>query len=183
MSINDSTELISSVLGGEVIDADTAKEMRRRLFEDETLQELNTYESVVDLFDSSEVTLDEIDAYGSGFEILQDKDLLVGKAFVIVEWIFNTSQQFGSEFVSAFIMTKEKDEETGLPHKYIINDGSAFGIYRQLLNVTGSRMRKGRGMVRAGLLCPRGLRRRTFTTTQNINGVDKEIEAVAYNLA
>lgn len=183
---DDAADMVVSGLGGELISdsPDTNKELSRRLFEDIDLNSIDSYDNAVEFLSESGIEeIEDIDFYGTGFTILPDKEFLVGKPFIIVEWEFNQSREYGTPFVSAFVVTRDRDDDSGMPYKFIVNDGSSYGIYRQLADVTKSRMNKGKGMARAGLRCPRGLRKRNFKTTQNINGQDKEIEATAYNLA
>ena len=130
---------------------------------DADLRNLNP-DNVVEFLKSQGVELTDISAFGSGFTILKEKDQLIGKWFIIVEWKFSLGD-FG-EFVSALIMTKDGD-------KFVINDGSA-GIYQQLLAITEETEK------RHGLVVRNGLTRSDY---EYVDAQGKKVPARTYYLA
>lgn len=111
--------------------------------------------------------------YGSGFEMLDDKDRLLKVGFTILEWRFVKSSDFvdndgnPGEYVAAQVVT-------ALGEKYIITDGST-GIYKQLVTVTENRLKAQRPNVhpRAGLRIPRGLRKSEYGINRKTGEIGK----------
>lgn len=89
------------------------------------------------------------DEMGTGFQLTQDKSMLVGKKFLALKWNFNSQGDYGV-FVSVACVTADGG-------KYIINDGST-GICAQLLEYSTKSGRFG------GILAPRGLRESSYAT-------------------
>lgn len=116
--------------------------------------------------------------YGTGFEVLdkRDKDRLVKTPFAILEWRFQQSKEYKSEFVSMLVVTKGGE-------KFVVNDGST-GICKQLRQITDDRIRAGRKHPQTGLAVENGLRRSDymFETTLPDGTVD-EISASTYYLS
>lgn len=83
---------------------------------------------------------------GDGFKLLENKDQLIGVAFIAVTWDFHQGDH--GEFVSVKLMTKDGQ-------KFIVNDGSS-GIRDQLIGYTNKKGTQG------GLLCEKGLRRSQY---------------------
>ena len=148
--------------------------VRDRRIDDEDLASITSIEDAVRILDSYDAPIEDFSDYGTGFEILENKDQLVDKPILILEWRFNPSKEFGGEFVSAVVMTRKGE-------KFIINDGGT-GIARQLRAVTNRRVAKGHPTPTKGLTVEKGLRKSTYTTVININGEDKEIEGTTYYL-
>jgi hypothetical protein len=93
---------------------------------------------------------DITEEFGTGFELVSDKNSLVGVKFVLLKWNF-TQGDFGV-FVSAAVVTAKG-------RKYILNDGST-GICQQLREFS---MRTGKF---GGFVAPRGLRSSQYATCQ-----------------
>lgn len=86
---------------------------------------------------------------------LADKDILVDRAFLAVQWKFHESKEYaGSEFVSVYLITQ--DSINGETH-FVINDGST-GICRQLKELTESRIKNGHKTPYSGALVKGGLK-------------------------
>lgn len=86
---------------------------------------------------------------GTGFQLTQDKSILVGKKFLALKWNFNSQGDYGV-FVSLACITPDGA-------KLIINDGST-GICTQLREYSIKTGRFG------GMVAPRGLRESSYTT-------------------
>ena len=141
----------------------------KRLFSDDDLLAIQHggYQTALQAMQSKTDVVDSSDLLAS-FDVLNknEKDVLVGKPFLILEWRFNPSNVSVEDFVSCVIMTEDE-------HLYILNDGST-GIRQQLLGITD---RTGR---QSGLACKKGLRRSDYT----VEGEDgKEIAASTYYIA
>lgn len=114
----------------------------------EVLREMS-FDEIAGLFEGRTVDVTDVvesDALG---EVLngEGKDKLIGEAFFILDWRFNTGDQ--GEFVSLRVVTKR-----GV--KYIVNDGST-GIFAQI--------QKAATKVDGGIACRHGLRRSDYTYT------------------
>lgn len=119
---------------------------------DEELGELTSFADVAKALSTNKFATETMLDYGHGFSLLKDKEQLVGKPFVIVQWAFWESKRFiGKSFVAMFLFTKSGE-------KYIVCDGST-GIYEQLLMATNSREKRGATEAEAhsGLPCMEGL--------------------------
>ena len=125
-------------------------------YRDADLAALDSFQSVLDSFNSLGLVPETMADYGTGFEICKNKDRLIDTDLVIVEWRFNVSE-VGSEgaFVSAAVVTKNGE-------KWILNDGGS-GIYQQLRMVTDQRNRAGHAHPQAALMVKNGLTKSEYT--------------------
>lgn len=128
----------------------TTSTVARRMFTTEQLRSIKSFDDLGSLI--KETGTDVVNAaelIGDGFELIKDKDSLVGVPFVIVDFQFTTSKdrtdpETGepTQFVTARLVTETN-------RKLIINDGST-GIRDQLRSV---------GEIGGAVLyVPRGLR-------------------------
>lgn len=101
-----------------------------------------TPENLEQYFAAQGIEITDQSAFGSGFTLLKEKDQLVSKPFIIVEWRFSLGDH--GEFVSALVMTNSGD-------KFVINDGST-GIYAQLRSITDETGKTHAHVVRNGLV-------------------------------
>lgn len=156
---------------------DVKSEANKSVIDDEMLRNINSAEDVMALFDSLGAEVESFDDYGTGFTIVQNKDLLIDRPFAILEWRFTKSPKFNSEFVSMFVVTKSGE-------KYIVNDGST-GICAQLRRIADERIRNGRANPQIGLRVDRGLRKSTYQQeyTDEKTGKIETREATTYYLA
>jgi len=91
----------------------------------------------------------------SPWTLLADKNQLVGRAFLAVQWKFHQSKEYvGSEYVSVYVITQ--DSLNGETH-FVINDGST-GICRQLRELTDHRTETGHKTPYSGALIKGGLK-------------------------
>lgn len=155
------------------IDDDQAEEITKlNRFDDEQLRSIQTYEDAERLL-LEEYGADAIsdigDWIGNGFRVLskEQKSLLVGKPFLILDWSFNTGDM--GQFVSARIMT------VGDNGKFVLNDGSS-GIYADLRELT-NRTRKNTGYRVKG-----GLRVSQYDTCASCDRPRRKDDAVCPNL-
>ena len=119
-----------------------------RVANEDSLARVDSFDAAMLLLAESGVATESVEDYGNGFSVCTDKRVLVGQAFVVLEWRFN-SGDFGESFVSANIVTEDG-------RKLILNDGGT-GIRAQLVEVTQKRNSSGHAHPQAGLLCRRGL--------------------------
>lgn len=150
---------------------DVAVESNKSTFDDSALASITNMDQALAAL-GSVTDIEDWNDYGTGFDILDNKDRIVGVPFVILEWRFTESKQYGQTFVSA-VCVDEKD------NKFIVNDGST-GIYSQLRMVTDKRLSEKRAYPQTGLVCRKGLRKSEYTV-ENEDG--KNIEAATYYLA
>lgn len=115
---------------------------------DDALTSIGTLDDALRMLTESGVATESIADYGNGFTVCNDKNVLVGQAFVIVQWRFNDGD-YGEAFVSANIVTEDG-------RKLVLNDGGT-GIRAQLQQVTTKRLSDNAANPQAGLLCKRGL--------------------------
>ena len=98
----------------------------------------------------------------SPWTLLTDKDKLVGRAFLAVQWKFNQSKEYlGSEYVSVYVITQ--DSLNGETH-FVINDGST-GIARQLRELTNNREQSKHKTPFGGALVKGGLKLSEYDRT------------------
>jgi hypothetical protein len=150
----------------------TEIEISGKVFGDEALAGMVSFDDAIAAFKSAGVSLENASDYGTGFALCENKNVLVGVDFLIIQWRFNEGD-FGddSEYVAAEIITKHKE-------KLVLIDGST-GIYRQLKLVTGQRIARGNDHPNAGLLVEGGLRRSDYD--KEVDG--KQISATTYYLS
>jgi hypothetical protein len=150
-----------------------------RVFEDSLLSALDTVEAVEAFLAANDIALESVTDYGSGFAVIADKDTLLKTPLVLLGWQFRQSKEYGSEFVTAYVMTK-----TG--ERGILVDGST-GICRQLREITDTRIGRGMPNAQQGLSAPGGLRRSDYETeiTKVVKGeqITETIQATTYYLA
>ena len=142
--------------------------------------------SALDFLLEMGVTLiDAKDVIGDGFEVVQDKDLLINAPFVVLSWRTTDSTKYKGTFVSVMCVgiatTDRKQSDKFVDVKFVFNDGST-GIMKQLHKIEGisgsdSRVEE----VVGGLICRNGLRQSTYPYTDKQTG---EIsQATTYYLA
>jgi len=125
--------------------------------------ELNAVTSIEDAIRALGVT----DPSGLSWEaspwtLLNDKNQLVGRAFLAVQWKFHQSKEYvGSEFVSVYVITQ--DSLNGETH-FVINDGST-GICRQLRELTDFRLDSNAKTPYGGALIKGGLKLSEYERT------------------
>ena len=157
-----------------MMDSDSSRELAngnsKRNFDDAALASITDFATAMEAVQSV-TNIETFDDYGNGFTVLdtKDKKQLEGVPFIIVEWRNNMGDN--GEFVSMAIVTKDG-------RKLIVNDGS-LGIRDQLKSVQQRREAEGKPNPQTGLLCERGLKGASYTTT--ING--QEIKATTYRIA
>lgn len=139
-------------------EVDIRSEANARIIDEGDMRSIKSVDDAFSLLDSL-AGVESFDDYGTGFEILDNKNRLVDNPFMIVEWRFTPSREYGGEFVSCAVVTKGGE-------KFIVNDGST-GICRQLRRVTDERVKSGRRAPQTGLLVSRGLRRSDYTYTDD----------------
>ena len=146
----------------------------------------NDSRSALDLLMEMGVTLiDSKDVIGDGFEVVQDKDLLVNAPFVILSWRTTTSTKYAGTFVSVMCVgiatTDRKQSDKFVDVKFVFNDGST-GVMKQLHKIeaiSGNDSSVDEAL--GGLICRNGLRESTYPYTDKTTG---EIsQATTYYLA
>lgn len=135
-----------------------------RMFNDDSLRALQTFDDVI-----AALSGDVVDArteIGSGFEVLDNKERLLGVPFICVEWSFPMGDY--GPFAAVTIVTKSGE-------KLILNDGSMkSGLGQQLQDYTA---RTGK---RTGLLCNKGL---TVSRYTYVNEKGEPSPAATYYIA
>jgi len=120
-----------------------------RIVSAEQLANIDSFDAAIQaLADANIAITDVADELGDGFEVLEDKDQLIGMPFIILNVRHNPMGDYGP-FVSLQIVTKDG-------RKLVVNDGST-GIYDQteiFYNKTGKSL--------AGYYCKHGLRASEF---------------------
>lgn len=152
------------------------------LFNDEQLANIKGYKDAAALLVDAGVTPEFISDYGTGFKVVSDKSVLIGRPFLILSWRFNEGDFGDKGFVSAEIVT-DQDE------KFILNDGST-GIRDQLATVTSQRVSRKHSTPYAGLVCANGLTKTNYfynETTQETSSKAREgkgwVSAATFYLA
>jgi hypothetical protein len=102
----------------------------------------------------------------SEWELVGNKDELIGKRFIIARTRFNEGKMGDFVSVMAFTVPNTTDEA---PKKIVFNDGST-GVYKQLKDYVATHDQD------TAINCPKGLRVSRYTT-------DDGIEAATYYIA
>lgn len=142
------------------------------VFIDADLATITDFSSAIEALNAAGVEVESSTDYGTGFEILKDKDMLKGVDFVILEWRFNDSDKYEGDFVSATLVTKDG-------RKLILNDGST-GIRDQLRMITNLRIKNGHPKPQAGILVRNGLTKSEYNYTDEKG---KTAKAATYYLS
>ena len=129
-----------------------------------TDETLNGLTSVDDALKALKVTSPDDLAWDSSPWAVIDKDKLVGRAFLAVQWKFHQSKEYiGSEYVSVYVITQDSlNGETN----FVLNDGST-GIYRQLRALTDSRLKMKHANPYSGALVKGGLKLSEYDRTND----------------
>lgn len=147
----------------------TAKELAN-ISSEETLSEIKSLDDAFKALAGAGINVTEAKELGTGFQVLKNKDQLVGVPFLVLTIDIHASDKFGKdgEFATLHVITEKGD-------KWIVNDGST-GIKDQCKRY----VEKG---LSAGLLFREGLTRSDYTKTVTIDGEEKELEATTYYLS
>jgi hypothetical protein len=119
-------------------------------------QELNSITSINEAATLLGVSsIDELEWNDSPWQLLDDKNALLGKKFLAVAWKFHESKEYlGNEYVSVYALTLDTiNGET----RFVFNDGSS-GVYKQLRDLTDARITAGHKNPNAGALIKNGLK-------------------------
>lgn len=135
----------------------------RQLYDRKELLNLGSFAEALRLMEARTEVAAADEELGDGFQLLDDKDRLIGIPLIVMEWSFNDGD-FG-EFVSARIVASFGGDAFG---RYIINDGST-GFYRQMREFTDDRIERAKvgdfqSDPYAGLVVRKGLRKSTYMT-------------------
>jgi hypothetical protein len=120
---------------------------------------------------------DETDGILS-LSVIQNKDELVGKPFMILRWRFNETDKYGDGgvFVSMEIAFETRDRNDNRIVSYgVLNDGST-GIRDQMIRLTERRKAEGKGDPFAVREARNGLRRSDYVTDV-VNRETGEVES------
>ena len=133
-------------------------------FSDDELTSITSIADVNVLFSKYGVSADTIANYGTGFSVVKDKNTLVNKRLMILEWHFYPSDKGSGDMVTVHAFTSEGD-------KVIFNDGST-GVREQLRRVMDMRMKNGQDEVSAcrALIVNNGLMARSYDYTDPTTG-------------
>lgn len=153
------------------ITPDVIAESNKRLMTDTDLSAIASFADAMSTVENTFGGVDDFANYGSGFEVLDDKDKLLKTPFVILEFTFSQGEM--GEFVSAPLVTEDG-------RKYILNDGST-GICKQLRDVRDRRLANGIFPAQQGVAVRKGLRVSSYKYTDPTTG--KETPAKTYYLA
>lgn len=129
------------------------------LFDDDVLGDIRSLADAFDALSQNGIAVRDIsEHYGTGFEVAE-KDVLVGKPFVILQSAFYESD-FDTQdgvFVTLYVVTEDQN-------KWIINDGST-GICAQMLRIAKREgITPGHKVVGpSALMVKRGLTRSEYT--------------------
>lgn len=122
--------------------------VKRESFDTADLRSLSSFDDAMRLFQDAGIPVaDAAEAIGDGFEMLEDKDILVKQPFIMIQWAF-TPGDFGEEYLIARVMTADGK-------KFVVTDGST-GLCRQVRE-----FEQEYGAQR-GLVCKRGLRKSEY---------------------
>lgn len=127
---------------------------------DEVLNSLKTVDDAIKALGVS--SADELSWNDSQWVLLEDKNKLVGKKFLAVQWRFHQSKEYiGSEYVSVYLITADSIDGE---HTFVINDGST-GICQQLRNLTDMRTDNAHATPSSGALVKGGLKLSEYDRT------------------
>lgn len=167
---SDSTKAVSVPSRG-TVGRDLTTDLRR--FDGDTLRNIASFDDVFKLAEESGIPIESIENFGDGFELLKDKNRLVGQPLVILQWAFSAGD-FTDKMSVSFIVTEDG-------RKFIITDGST-GIRDQLRSVTNERVASGKTPVEAQtmLLCRKGLSVSEYKTDKATGSIVPKSEYTNY---
>lgn len=118
------------------------------IFSAKEYRQITSFDDAIALLsDAGVVPANAADELGDGFEMLDDKNSLIGVPLIFLNWTFHPGD-YGEPFVSAHVVTQDN-------RRYIVNDGGT-GICAQLREWTE---RTGRN---AGMYAAKGLRKSEY---------------------
>lgn len=128
---------------------------------------------------------DEADGILS-LSVIENKDELVGRQFMMLRWRFNESDKFGEggQFVSIEVAFEDTDVNGNRIVTYAVLNDSSTGIMQQMMALTAHRKANGKGDPYAGRLARGGLRKNTYLTEipNPKTGDTETIEATTYRV-
>jgi hypothetical protein len=133
----------------------TAVKSARSVLDPALLSDATTIEEVAALLAQSGMTLAKVADYGDGFASA-DKATLVNVPFLIIDWVFGTSDKFytdgqPSEYVVVRAITADR-------RKIIFSAGGTNGICQSLQQIAATRVAAGEMYPQSALLAANGLR-------------------------
>lgn len=111
---------------------------------------VTSWDDVLKHFAPAGGLVDAAEAFGDGSELIDDKELLIGKAFVVLEWRYIMDEESGREYANILVMLRDGNV------KLRFNDGST-GVYAQCKDHEEKYGKTG------GILCRKGLRKSEYT--------------------
>jgi hypothetical protein len=120
------------------------------LSDEDSLSSIKSLDDAFKVLEAAGLVPVEVKELGTGFEVLENKSLLVGVPMLIMAMSFHSSEKFGTdgEFVTLHIVTEKGD-------KWIVNDGST-GIYAQAKRYSEKGIRS--------IICRKGLTQSDYKT-------------------
>jgi hypothetical protein len=153
-----SIEHVAGVLGGTIVNESgtvvpVEGQRVERLLDDDTLRNAHTPDDVLAMLSAMGVTVER----ASDFELIKDKNELIAKPMILIQWSFIPSDTFGGEYVAVQAFVK------GDNRKVVFTDGST-GIKEQLKQWTQKKLSEGLPPERAhaGIDANAGLRRSDY---------------------
>lgn len=134
--------------------------VRTSSFTDDQLAEINSWDDLGTAIGLTGLAQVDSSTFGTGYELLEKKDRLVGTPFAILDWAFREGDYDKDRgYVSLIVLTKSGE-------KWIVNDGST-GIYDQMKGID-----KKLGGTPTVIKVGKGLRKSEYTFVDD-KGVEK----------
>jgi hypothetical protein len=119
---------------------------------DDALRAVKSFEDAINLAAAQHGDIEDYaEKYGTGFDVLEDKSILVKQDLLFMEWRFRDGDFVGG-FVSVVGITAKGE-------KFVINDGGS-GLFEDLKHITADTGRNGGLRIKKGLresvyeICP-----------------------------
>lgn len=146
-------------------------EANRPILDRDGAMGIASFADAISILEDSGIKIeDSVDYTSDGFDFLENKGLIVGVPFVIMDWRFHDGQ-WGAG-VSCRIVTERGQRFT------FVDFG--VGIPKQLETVRDDRIKRGIAPAQAGLMCKRGLRESSYDVTDSKGN---EVGATTYYIA
>lgn len=130
------------------------QEIASRGINDADLAGIKSFDDALALLTELGATPVKVSDYGTGFNVIDDKNALVGVPFIILSMFQREGDYAGDGYVSIEVVTKHGD-------KYVVNDGST-GIAKQIRGIVAAREADGVPNPDAGIYVEHGLTRSDY---------------------
>lgn len=133
------------------------------IFSSEELLKADSWDAILALVAEKTHAANAHDELGDGYDLLKDKNRLVGVPVLFVQWDIRVGDYENNGVKSEYVSAHVAVQTTRGLQRYIVNDGST-GMSQQLVDYSNRTGQFG------GLYAPRGLRKSEYEYTDPATG-------------